>query len=210
MSVKILHPAKLGLYVVLSILDLCLTYRLLHANGGHVYESNPIANAWLNRYGWAGLTMFKIASMVLVASTTMCISLRHPRAGGGILAFACSALAIVVLYSFSLINYVGKGVYPKRTLSSAEGHTAEFEASFARSGEDYDIISPRWYPISRAGGQTIVRGDKKFPAEKFRALLLARMRQSVSTSPGWKAPEEAQLPEVCERLPPVRERKLGK
>jgi hypothetical protein len=117
MSAKILHPGRLFLYLALSVLDLCLTYRLLHVGGGHIYESNPIANAWLNRYGWLGLTGFKVASMILVASATVVVSLRHPRAGGGILTFACSAVAIVVLYSFSLVNYFGKGLAPGATFS---------------------------------------------------------------------------------------------
>ncbi len=208
---KTLHPGKFGLYLVLSLLDLFLTYRLLQVSDGHVYESNPIANAWLNRYGWAGLTTFKVMSMILVASATVCISLRHPRTGGGILTFACSALAVVVLYSCSLINYVSKGARHRETVSLVdERRPAEFEAAFAQAGENSDILVARSYPISSPNAQVIAQRDKKFPNEKHRALLMARMRQYGPTSPGWKIADEDHPPEVAERLVLPRERELGK
>jgi len=104
MSVKILHPGKLSLYLTLSLADLFLTYRLLQEGGGRVYEGNPIANAWLVAYGWRGLVMFKLLAMLLVGCMAAYVSLYHPQKGGHILQFACCALGLVVIYSCSLMR----------------------------------------------------------------------------------------------------------
>jgi hypothetical protein len=94
-----LHPAKLVLFALLSVADLFMTWQLVQATDGKVYESNPVANAWLTSFGWAGLTVFKALAMLLVALTAAYVSIYRPRAGGGILTFACTATAFVVLYS---------------------------------------------------------------------------------------------------------------
>jgi len=104
MSLKILHPGKLTLYISLSLVDLLLTYRLLQAGGGRIYEGNPIANAWLVAYGWRGLVIFKIVAMLLVGCLAAYVSLYHPHKGGHILQFACCALGLVVIYSCSLMR----------------------------------------------------------------------------------------------------------
>jgi hypothetical protein len=66
---------------------------------GQVYESNPIAEAWLSAYGWSGLVLFKLLIIVVVAAVASFVSLSRPRAGGRILTFACIAVAVVVAYS---------------------------------------------------------------------------------------------------------------
>jgi hypothetical protein len=67
-----------------------------------VYESNPIAEAWLSSYGWAGLALFKLAIILVVATLAAVVSLSRPRTGGHILTFACLAVASVVGYSINL------------------------------------------------------------------------------------------------------------
>jgi hypothetical protein len=99
MKLRIVHPTKLCLFLFLSLIDLFLTWRLLLQSHGQVYESNPIAEWWLSRYGWAGLVAFKMAMAVAVAVLTTAISLARPRTGGRVLAFACTALLLVVAYS---------------------------------------------------------------------------------------------------------------
>jgi len=108
MSVSILHPKRLALYVLLSGLDLFLTYKLFKVGGGHVYESNPIADAWLKSYGWFGMTLFKLMSMAVVGGVAIYISVQRPRMGSGLLTFACISVAGVVLYSLTLVQYFGK------------------------------------------------------------------------------------------------------
>jgi hypothetical protein len=102
MSVSIFHPLRLTLYAVLSAADLGLTYALIRQGEGDVYESNPIAEAWLSSYGWVGLAVFKLVIVLIVAAVAAFVSLSRPRTGGHILTFACLAVAVVVGYSVHL------------------------------------------------------------------------------------------------------------
>jgi len=101
-NVSSLHPGKLLLFTSLSAADLCITSSLLHHGGGDIYEGNPIANAWLHSYGWAGLIIFKAVAMSIVIGACAFISMSRPRAGGLVLVFACTIVAAVVAYSCSL------------------------------------------------------------------------------------------------------------
>jgi hypothetical protein len=93
------HPAKLALFAVLSVADLFITWQLVQASGGNVYESNPVANAWLASFGWTGLAIFKALAMIMVAASAVYVSLYRPRTGGRIMTFACTATLLVVVYS---------------------------------------------------------------------------------------------------------------
>jgi hypothetical protein len=101
-----LHYRKLLAFGILSVLDLLLTWRLVQASGGQIYESNPVASAWLSRYGWQGLILFKASMVILIGVVVVLISLHRPDYGGRILIFACSVTAAVVLYSFYLSQFV--------------------------------------------------------------------------------------------------------
>ncbi len=107
-GLKALHPGKFALFGVLSVADLLLTLRLVHASGGQIYESNPLASAWLELYGGTGLAIFKGLAMLLVAGVVLYISLHRPRAAGKILGFACLATGAVVVYSCFLAGLFGK------------------------------------------------------------------------------------------------------
>lgn len=98
---------KLLVFQLLSLADLFLTCHLLQQGRGQVYESNPLAHACFACYGWAGLVLFKAASVLLVGGLSVFIWLHRPRAGARLLLFACSVLAGVVLYSCSLSLSVG-------------------------------------------------------------------------------------------------------
>jgi hypothetical protein len=100
------HPRKLALFAALSLADLALTWHLLHRPGGGAYESNPVAAWWLARFGWAGLVGFKAGVVLLVAAVSLVVSRHRPRAAGRVLAFGCSALLAVVLYSGLLVRDV--------------------------------------------------------------------------------------------------------
>jgi hypothetical protein len=110
MKLKIVHPGKLCLFFLLSLIDLFLTWRLLLHGHGQVYEGNPIAEWWLSCYGWAGLAAFKIATALAVGVLTTAISLVRPRTGGRILVFACTAVLIVVAYSCQVSSARGMPV----------------------------------------------------------------------------------------------------
>ncbi len=97
---------KLLMFALLSGLDLFLTWHLLEQRAGQVYESNPIARWWLEQHGWLGLVFFKSSVVLVVAGLALLISRYRPRTGGWVLVFACSTLALVVLYSSSLAGFM--------------------------------------------------------------------------------------------------------
>jgi len=102
---KTLHPYKLLFFVFFSIADLFLTRHLLLNNEGNVYETNPLASAWLESYGLDGLVMFKCLAMLLVVLVATYISAHRPKVGGRILVFGCLVTGFVVVYSCHLAGY---------------------------------------------------------------------------------------------------------
>lgn len=111
-ATKILHGGKLFLFSLLSLADLGLTLHLLRQSGGRVYESNPVAGAWLDAFGWAGLVGFKVMMVLLVAGLCAVISRYRPAAGGRVLNLGCLATGTVVAYSFFLSNLVNQHARP--------------------------------------------------------------------------------------------------
>jgi hypothetical protein len=104
-----LESRSLGMLMVflfLSVLDFLMTMQLVNQSGGWVYESNPLANWWLARGGWVGLALFKLGIVTTVTYAWSVIALLKPSAGDRVLAFACSILALVVLYSGSLSGFL--------------------------------------------------------------------------------------------------------
>jgi hypothetical protein len=94
---------SLFLYALLSTVDLILTWILLSQSGGKIKEGNPIADAWLATYGWAGLIVYKVVGLLLVATVVIFISLRQPQTGKRLLRLAICALIGVALYSYYLL-----------------------------------------------------------------------------------------------------------
>lgn len=112
-TLRRLHPFALISYAVLGVADLGLTLYLLRASGGRVYESNPLAGAWLQAYGSVGLAIFKALAMVLFAACAGLISLRHPQVGRRLLTAGCAITGGVVVYSAILVGMVGKHDHPR-------------------------------------------------------------------------------------------------
>jgi hypothetical protein len=129
MNITMRFRGKLVLFALLSVLDFGFTYRLLHAGGGSVYEANPLANAWLQRFGWPGLALYKLLAVAVVAAAVLIIAFRRPRLGARLLNFACLAVSVVVVYSLSLSNMLpastvgGQGPRPAVAMLS---HRAPF------------------------------------------------------------------------------------
>jgi hypothetical protein len=95
---------RMLLFVALSFADLYLTRELLVRGHGQVYESNPIAEAWLSRYGLDGLVFFKMGALSVVAGVAVFLSTYRPRAGRWLLNFACLIVGSVALYSCLLMS----------------------------------------------------------------------------------------------------------
>jgi hypothetical protein len=106
MHLSVPHFRKLCLFFLLSAVDLVLTWWLLQGGDDQVYEGNPLANWWLTRYGWPGLTAFKVGVVLLVLGLSGVIASYRPRLAGLVLTFACTVLAAVVAYSSSLAGCV--------------------------------------------------------------------------------------------------------
>ena len=129
------HPRKLLLFLLLSLSDLGLTWLLVERGGGAVYESNPLADWWLSRYGWVGLAAFKVLTVLAVVGLTAVVSRSRPRAGGLILSVACSALALVVGYSCYLVGGRAAGEPESAELARIDAETAHIEAEWDKSRE---------------------------------------------------------------------------
>jgi hypothetical protein len=98
------HPGKYTLFAVLGLTDLVLTCYLLRTASGWIYESNPVAQWWLVRWGWAGLVGFKLAVILLVMAAISLIARYRPRTAGHVLSFACGATVLVVAYSCTFLG----------------------------------------------------------------------------------------------------------
>lgn len=95
----------LTVFVLLSFLDLCLTWLLIEQNEGRIFESNPIANAWLAQFGWSGLLLFKLAAMTVVIGAVTIIARYHRVKAALILLFACLTLGGVAFHSKHLLDH---------------------------------------------------------------------------------------------------------
>jgi hypothetical protein len=100
----------LGLFLVLlglGLADLFLTWKLMHVGDGQVLESNPVANWWLTTYGWGGMTVFKLAMLLVGGGLAGGIAYWRPRTSERLLFFVCGAQSAVVLYSLFLVRLAG-------------------------------------------------------------------------------------------------------
>jgi hypothetical protein len=107
LSLDVIPVGRLTLFALLSLADLCLTWVLLRSGGGLIYESNPLANAFLMRFGWAGMILFKVADVLFVAWLALLLAIYRPEAGCRVLTVACSLVGVVVLYSGCLVARIG-------------------------------------------------------------------------------------------------------
>ncbi|MFL5245375.1 MAG: DUF5658 family protein [Gemmataceae bacterium] len=127
MQRRIPHLGKITLFVLLSMTDLYLTWRLLVDSRGKIYESNPVANWWLTSFGWSGLVCYKVFLVCFIVGIVLLISRFRPRSGGRFLAFACAVLTVVVLYSGSLAWAHAKGTGPFEEERNIEARRQELE-----------------------------------------------------------------------------------
>jgi hypothetical protein len=105
---------RMLLFVALSFADLYLTRELLTRGHGQIYESNPIAEAWLNRYGLPGLVFFKMGALSVVGCVALFLSTYRPRAGRWLLNFACVVVGSVAVYSCLLMSRISADGTPGR------------------------------------------------------------------------------------------------
>jgi hypothetical protein len=104
MFVKTFCWLALGLYVTLSAVDFVFTFALIRLSDGMVYESNPIAAAFLDRHGWLGLAAFKLAGVLVFVVAVSMVMVRKRWVGAAVAAFGCGVLISVVSYSHQMLQ----------------------------------------------------------------------------------------------------------
>jgi hypothetical protein len=124
-TIQTYHCGKLCLYLLLSLADLLLTRQLVGGSPTEVYESNPIANAWLHAYGWAGLAAYKALAVLVVIGLVTLIFLHRPKLSGRVLQFACMATGSVVVYSCLLLGCLGSTTGPLQAAEKRIAHAHE-------------------------------------------------------------------------------------
>jgi uncharacterized membrane protein YhaH (DUF805 family) len=104
-----LRLTLLSIFVILSILDFAFTMFLVQGSGGVIYESNPIANWFLQHLGWIGLAGFKLSLVAFVAWAALMVSRWRPRLSLGVLSLGCVVMMPVVGYSVQLTWSIATG-----------------------------------------------------------------------------------------------------
>lgn len=97
----------LGVYALLSAVDLLLTFILLQSNG-LAYESNPAAAACLELHGWRGLALFKVGGVAVFIGAVALVARRRPKVGAAVVTLGCAVLLAVTIYSHGLIRNTGR------------------------------------------------------------------------------------------------------
>jgi len=175
---------RISTFGLLSVGDLALTWVLLHLGAATIYESNPIAAAWLHAYGWAGLAFFKGTCVSLVAILALMLALRIPRAAGRVLTFACLAVGAVNLYSVALIGYVEWHASP---LVARLRHAAS-PVSVAPGPTRLSPDEPTW--MTGDSRTTALGGDRRGARPRGEATPFQKPRRPAVWLTAWPPQQE--------------------
>ncbi len=96
------HPQETLILVVVSALDVIMTYYLLTRDDGGFTESNPIAKYFLDRWGIAGMAYFKGSMTLLVCVITQIVARKNSVLARQVLGLATLIIVAVVIYSVRL------------------------------------------------------------------------------------------------------------
>jgi hypothetical protein len=168
---------KSALFITLGLADLAMTCYLLRTSAGQVYESNPVAHWWLDRWGWAGLAGFKLIMVSFVLVSTWALARYRPRAAANVLAFACGVTALVLAYSGYLLAsgraHGGTGRFRDEVALRAESRVLEAKI---RQLQEYENCISRLAEQVRAGHVSLDEAVTRLAATRW-------ARQSVWWSP---------------------------
>ena len=89
--------------IAISMVDLLLTYVLLNSSA-EVYEANPVAQWFFQRWNILGMTLFKFALVGIVLAASEIIERRRPGLGRLVLIFACVAAGAVVYQGMTIFT----------------------------------------------------------------------------------------------------------
>lgn len=91
-------PLMSRLFIVLSVVDLVLTWWLLRHSQRFICELNPFAERLIQQHGLFGMIGFKTFMVTTVLLLSRYIEHRRPKVGNCVVHFACTAVALVVTY----------------------------------------------------------------------------------------------------------------
>jgi hypothetical protein len=89
-------------FILINVLDLVFTNILLQRNA---IEANPLANMVFVYYGFVGMIVFKLASVLFVCLAAQIIATKSPTKAKWLLWFGCAVVGAVLVYSARLIQY---------------------------------------------------------------------------------------------------------
>ena len=89
------------LFVLINLMDVVMTFLLL--NSGSFYESNPLADFILQRWGMLGMTLFKLAVVGIVLLIANLVALWQIETSRNLLHFGSFLVGTVVAYSVYLM-----------------------------------------------------------------------------------------------------------
>jgi hypothetical protein len=224
MSATRFHPGKFALYTLLSVADLSLTFFLLTRGKGIIYESNPVASAWLASFGWSGLVVYKALTMALLASIIVFISVHQNRLAGRLLVFACVALAAVVGYSANIAFDLRSDPLQLRVSEDREKYSAFYFRDFAPASRQ--VRSGTW-TVAQAADKLVTTENeywqsllrRRYPGLSDRDCLAAYMKECVGVShkactpatpinrriyPGWQNSASANHLAALKAASPIR------
>jgi hypothetical protein len=107
---------------------------LLRQQGDLAYESNPLADWFLQSYGWAGLAVFKGLTVLLAAGIFVVVARYRPRTGAGVLNCACGLVGLVVFYSCLLVWFPATD--PERAAIQEFSRRLDEQAQECRNRQD--------------------------------------------------------------------------
>lgn len=96
------HPQETIVLLVVSGLDVVMTYTLLNRGDGGFTESNPFARYFLDRWGMAGMAYFKLAMTCLVVVITQIVARKNSALSRQVLEISTLIIVAVVIYSVGL------------------------------------------------------------------------------------------------------------
>lgn len=101
------HVGREGVWlVVLSAVDLFVTYRLLW-QGGRFYESNPVAQWFFRQWNIAGMTGYKFGMVAFILVLGEVIERHRPGWGRAVVLFGAGAAAVVAAHGVRLLIHHG-------------------------------------------------------------------------------------------------------
>jgi len=91
-------------FILVSAMDIFMTYILLSMPDGEFHEANPIARYFIYGWGLKGMVYFKMGMAGFVCVISQIIARKKPKLGKFVLNGATLVVASVVIYSVYLLN----------------------------------------------------------------------------------------------------------